>query len=416
MKLSGVAWLAAATVAEAFTQSTYDVWPPRYVNPGRCRHGATLSFKTVGWEGHHIYDVDISLKQWEPNGKAVLSLKGAVEDGGLAEEPTNVQHATALSWQAEGIVLNLAEMSAESVVKLRIHTAGRLDQAKVGYLCPEAPPPPLSPPSPPLPPPPSPPHPPPPHPPAPSSPLPNPPPAPPPPPPILGSPLEVGLLLTAGSLGLLAALLVLAKRRGLMDGGEAPSRQSGSKKGMQRVSGVDTAEDDDDDEDEDEDEDEDDEDEDEDEDEDDEDEEDENGDEDGDDDDDDDDDDGDDDDDDDDDDEADEEKGEAGAASSSPPLTMRSFVALRDQVHAITLPLKGVVSWANLSQTIHEVCEDSDVPELPVHGIMHIVLNIDGETVPVTGKTPFKELWRAKAIKVSITEDESAKEGTLVDV
>ena len=66
-----------------------------------------------------------------------------------------------------------------------------------------------------------------------------------------------------------------------MDGGETPSRQSGSKKGMQRVSGVDTAEDDDDDEDEDEDEDEDDEDEDEDEDEDDEDDEDENGDEDG---------------------------------------------------------------------------------------------------------------------------------------
>ena len=120
--------------------------------------------------------------------------------------------------------------------------------------------------------------------------------------------------------------------------------------------------------------------------------------------------------DDDEDDEEDEEDEETGTMKPPALLSMKAFVALGDQVHAIVLPLAGISSWATLSQTIHEVCEDSDVPQLPVHGIMHIVLNIDGETVPVTGKTPLKELWRAKAIKVSITEDNQAKPEPLVDV
>ena len=83
--------------------------------------------------------------------------------------------------------------------------------------------------------------------------------------------------------------------------------------------------------------------------------------------------------------------------------SIKAFVALSDEVHSITLPLSGIDSWGGLSQTIHEVCEDSDVPDLPVHGIMHIVLNVDGQTVPVTAKTPLEQLWKAKAIKVSIT-------------
>ena len=40
---------------------------------------------------------------------------------------------------------------------------------------------------------------------------------------------------------------------------------------------------------------------------------------------------------------------------------------------------------------------------------MHIVLNINGTTVPVTGKTPIDMLWRAKAIKVSMTSAEDSE-------
>ena len=43
--------------------------------------------------------------------------------------------------------------------------------------------------------------------------------------------------------------------------------------------------------------------------------------------------------------------------------------------------------------------------------MMHIVLNVNGKTLPVTGKTPIDELWRAKAIKVSITNEEDEEEG-----
>ena len=41
---------------------------------------------------------------------------------------------------------------------------------------------------------------------------------------------------------------------------------------------------------------------------------------------------------------------------------------------------------------------------------MHIVLNVEGVTVPVTGRTPISELWRAKAIKVSINDDKDDNE------
>ena len=86
---------------------------------------------------------------------------------------------------------------------------------------------------------------------------------------------------------------------------------------------------------------------------------------------------------------------------------MKAFVAIAGKVHTVTLSLGGIDSWANLSQTIHETCEDNSVPDLPVHGIMHIVLNVRGKTIPVTGTTPIDELWKAKAIKVSITDEEA---------
>lgn len=101
------------------------------------------------------------------------------------------------------------------------------------------------------------------------------------------------------------------------------------------------------------------------------------------------------------------EKEDTDAASAARPESMKAFVALGDQIHSIVLPLTGIDSWAELSQTIHETCEESGVPDLPVHGIMHIVLNVDGKTVPVTGMTPLDELWKAKAIKVSITDEDA---------
>jgi hypothetical protein len=194
--------------------------------------------------------------------------------------------------------------------------------------------------------------------------------------------IEIGLMATAGVLGAFALLLVFVNKR--------LGQQADSKGGqMQRVHADDADddtlgdEDDDDDDDEDEDEDEDD------------------GDGDG--------------------DGADGEgegtptggdsAADGGAAKSGDePLTMKAFVALSDQVHSIVLPLDKVESWGQLSQTIHEVCEDGDVPDLPEHGIMHIVLNVNGTTVPVTGRTPIDELWRAKAIKVSITAEEEEEE------
>lgn len=87
------------------------------------------------------------------------------------------------------------------------------------------------------------------------------------------------------------------------------------------------------------------------------------------------------------------------------PESVKTFVALADQVHSIVVPLGDIDSWAALSQGIHETCEEGDVPELPAQGIMHIVLNVAGKTVPVTASTPLEELWKAKAIKVSITDE-----------
>jgi len=104
--------------------------------------------------------------------------------------------------------------------------------------------------------------------------------------------------------------------------------------------------------------------------------------------------------------EGDDEGAAEDDAADGEPLTIKAFVALGDQVHSIVLPLESVESWGGLSQTIHEACEDGDVPDLPEHGIMHIVLNINGVTVPVTGKTPIDELWKAKALKVSIAAED----------
>ena len=184
--------------------------------------------------------------------------------------------------------------------------------------------------------------------------------------------MMAGILFGGGALGVLAALFLHAKERNMLDACGLPGK-------MQRVrSANDDDEEDDDEEEED-------------------------------------------DDDDDDDrdggDDGDDDVDDMGAVSDSDvegcgsglkrSESMKAFVAIADQVHTVVLSLGGIDSWANLSQTIHETCEDNSVPDLPVNGIMHIVLNVKGKTIPVTGTTPIDELWKAKAIKVSITDEEA---------
>jgi len=90
---------------------------------------------------------------------------------------------------------------------------------------------------------------------------------------------------------------------------------------------------------------------------------------------------------------------------------IQASVELRDEVHDVRLPCEGVTSWAAFSQLVHEVCEDSGVPNLPVLGTMHIVLNVNGEPLPVTGSTPLSALRDATALRVTIgTDDTPASE------
>ena len=361
------AWLvASATAAADADAAKEEVWPPVGVDTKGCRYGASVTdVKTIGWEGHHLYDIVLTLTMWEKNGKVAVNLADA---GGLKVEPTNVAYAKVNpeDWGPSGFVLTLDEWSEDKVVNFRAQLSSEFLQERVSFFCSNwpAPPPPPSPlPSPPPPPsplphpPPSPlpPKPPPPQPPWPYPPQPPPPP-PPSPPPAFGTPLEINLVVGALLLAVVAGGIMFAKNR------LAKEHRKGGH--MQRVHGDDddTIGDDDDDEEDDDEED-----------------------------------DGDD----------DDEDGSGGEdkAGDVEGQTIKAFVALGDQVHSIVLPLDGIESWGALSQTIHEVCEDSDVPDLPVHGIMHIVLNVDGVTVPVTGKTPIDQLMDAKAIKVSITSE-----------
>ena len=101
---------------------------------------------------------------------------------------------------------------------------------------------------------------------------------------------------------------------------------------------------------------------------------------------------------------------EAALPSAPQRGSLKAFVALGAQMYTIQLPLDGVESWAQLNQTIHESCEkNATVPDLPARATMHIVLNVNGVTVPASGRTPLDELWRAKVLKVSITDEGEGK-------
>ena len=352
-----------------------------------------LTARTVGWDGHHEYDFAVSLDTWKSGMKLALDFSDQKAKPAIA--PTAFIDCAMESWQDGGIVLSLAAHSDNSNALFHARLSGAADLAKLKVMCSAQPPPPPPPPPPRPPPSPLPGPPPRPTPAPPPKPMPPPPPSPPPPPPpntpppFAVSPVQIGLMMTAGAIGLLATLAVVVKSRTLLGD---PAAMKGGK--MQRVRNEDDGQDDDDDN-EDEGDEDDEEDDDGAEDEEDADDDDEDG-------------ESDDDGDDESDDDCDDGQGASLANASSEPKTLKAFVALGSEVHSITLPLLNIDSWATLSQTIHEVCEDSDVPELPTHGIMHIVLNVDGKTVPVTAKTHLKQLWAAKAIKVSIAAGEEA--------
>lgn len=100
-----------------------------------------------------------------------------------------------------------------------------------------------------------------------------------------------------------------------------------------------------------------------------------------------------------------EDEEEGSMVNATIPETIKAYVELDGQVHCVVLPLTGIKSWGALSQLVHEACEDSGVPNLPVHGVMHIVLNVGDKPVPVTASTRLVQLHRAKALRVTIGAD-----------
>ena len=101
-------------------------------------------------------------------------------------------------------------------------------------------------------------------------------------------------------------------------------------------------------------------------------------------------------------DEDDDDEDGGGGGGISGERAIKAFVELGGKVHSISLQTAGIQSWASLSQLIHEVCAESGVPELPPHGIMHIVLNVNELPVPVTSSTSLSQLRRAKSLRVTI--------------
>ena len=83
--------------------------------------------------------------------------------------------------------------------------------------------------------------------------------------------------------------------------------------------------------------------------------------------------------------------------------SLKGYVEIGNTVYPVDLPCRTVDSWAALSQHIHEVCEANGVPNLPIHGTMHIVLNVEDQAVPVTGGLELDVLQQAIALRVTIT-------------
>ena len=82
---------------------------------------------------------------------------------------------------------------------------------------------------------------------------------------------------------------------------------------------------------------------------------------------------------------------------------------VQGQVHEVSVKLADCASFADLSQRVHEACEDAGLPALPLNGLMHMVLSIDGKPVPVTRSTQFARLADAERLRVTIGADPATR-------
>ena len=92
-------------------------------------------------------------------------------------------------------------------------------------------------------------------------------------------------------------------------------------------------------------------------------------------------------------------------------LAMLTRLLVAGTVHAVHIDSAGHESWADVSQAVHEACEDAELPKLPVHGVMHIVLIIGGKPIAVTRSTRLAALAAAEMIKVTISDEADGKKG-----
>ena len=112
---------------------------------------------------------------------------------------------------------------------------------------------------------------------------------------------------------------------------------------------------------------------------------------------------------DDDDDDFDEEAGGSGSSDDGGDEFIEALVEVQGQVHEVSVKLADCASFADLSQRVHEACEDAGLPALPLNGLMHMVLSIDGKPVPVTRSTQFARLADAERLRVTIGADPATR-------
>ena len=142
LRLAGLC-LAARVAAAADDASASDAveatstaeWPPIWADTS---HACRLNVEwaktdTMGWEGHHDYDIGLNLELWEAGTQIAFNMK---EVGGVREEPSHVAFAKLVSSdETNGFILELAEWSEKKVVTFRLHLHKPLDTDSIGVLC-----------------------------------------------------------------------------------------------------------------------------------------------------------------------------------------------------------------------------------------------------------------------------------------